>query len=108
MAKGLKVCDCGLEVGCRTVTCPNCQQRFTKKLRAKSYKKGKPVNWLHLKNGDEIKAIQGHGAYKGVFKVDRLDEFGVHCYQNNAHFYLNMIEREHKNGVISAHKIEIL
>jgi hypothetical protein len=108
MSKGLKICDCGLEVGCRTRICPNCGQQFIKKLRPKGYKKGKPVEWNTLQKNDEIKAIQGHGPYKGVFRVESIDEYGIHGYQGNAHYYLNMVERQGKNGFIPAHKIEKL
>ena len=127
MPKGKKTCEaCNREAGPRTKICP-CGQRFTFKLQGKDVVKTKTIDdWKSLESGQVIKVIQGYGpyyinkeqerislAYKGVFRVKFINNFGIGAYPLNGteegfcFIYMGK-KRESVFGIDEPHKITLV
>lgn len=98
-----KTCkQCGTSVGVRTKTCSNCKYTFEIRQLIGD------VDWRTLKRGTKIKSVKGYGPNIGIYTVSKTDNNGIHCYQESAHIYLNMIERPGPAGIIKAHKVILI
>ncbi len=109
MGRGHKTCKhCGATTGPRAHNCPACGKAFTFKSEVVAVE-DKAFDWRELQKGDLIKVVSGSGpyfkgeadriymGYHGVFRVQWVDDKGIHAYPVKAkeagHCYIYMGER---------------
>lgn len=105
--RGQKICvHCDTVNGVRSYECKNCGQEFKMKKAPKGIRKKQIDDFKSLNKGDWIKVVGGSGPYhidqegektylveRGKYKVDRVDDIGIHAYGNTGYNYLYMGKR---------------
>ena len=105
--RGQKICShCDTPNGVRSYECKNCGQEFKMKKPPRGIRKKRIEDFKTLNKGDWIKVVGGSGPYhidrdgektylveRGKYKVDKVDDIGIHAYGNTGYNYLYMGER---------------
>ena len=105
--RGQKICiHCNTVNGVRSYECKNCGQEFKMKKPPRGIRKKRIEDFKTLNKGDWIKVVGGSGPYhidrdgektylveRGKYKVDKVDDIGIHAYGNTGYNYLYMGER---------------